>query len=160
MPGAADSLRRPGRVRHIRSPPSTHFTPQQVPQPAAQAGQSPQPRAQPSQLPPQWALAGTTVHGFEAAQQSADLTQQPAAPQQSAQLPAQHAEQSTSHAGQPPQPSAQPAHRTAQQPAGLSAWTAPEVPVPSQPITPARDRVAANSDLVAIMIRSPLFGME
>jgi hypothetical protein len=46
----------------------------------------------------------------------------------------------------------------AQQVAGPRAWAVLVVVEESQPTRPARERVTAKSDLVAVMIRSPLLG--
>jgi hypothetical protein len=132
------------------NPAQAHFTPQQLSQPDGQQA---------------WAIA---QHAAARAQHPAALQQSPQSlPQQvgqfsahPAQLPhvaaglaAQQLEQSAAHAGQAAQPSAHATHGTAQQPAGPFAWVEPAA---SQPVRPARDRVTANSDLVANMIRSPL----
>jgi hypothetical protein len=92
-----------------------------------------------------------------APQQDTQSSAQPGQPAHVATgLASQQLEQSTAHAGHPSQPSAQEGQGTAQQVTGLRAWAEPVDPDDSQPISPTSATATANSDLVAVMIQSPL----
>jgi hypothetical protein len=114
-------------------------------------------------LTPTQHACGGLQHGAPAQQQSspqhgapASQHAAPGAQHECVALSEQQSPQSAAHCGQPPHPSAQAGQGTAQQVTGPRAWAEFGILTDSQPVRPARDRTTANSDLVAVMIRSPL----